>query len=641
MSKVSRSAITGFGLACLAATLAWLCTDYVAVLREGTLLLDDFRLAYFAEPFDQRKDIVILAINEDTLAQLPFRSPIDRRMLADLVRELGKRNVQAIGIDVIFDQPTTAADDSALLAALDRFAGPVVVAIGDESNGLTPRQLQFQSHYLAGRTVGLAGMLLTDGVVRHIYPGEHTADGFRPSFVSALAAEVGVHTPAAPQRLYFRRLDAAIPPIRNYPAHTLQVLPRDWFDGAIVLIGADLPNQDAFRTPLSVVGDALTMTGINIHGHALAQLLEGVEFPAVGRPMHAGILGLAALLGVALPFSRLRLPTKAVIGLGTVAAYWVFGFAWFAAGGMLVPILPATLSFGLAVAFGGAYARRHDQLEKRFIRNAFGRYVSPSIIERVLADPAKLVLGGEKREMSFVFSDLEGFTTLTEKLAPEAAVALLQEYLDGMLQIAFDFGGVVDRLVGDGIAVFFGAPTDQPDHAKRAVQCALAWDRYGEQFRQAQAAKGITIGITRIGAHTGSAVVGNVGSAERFHYTAHGDCVNTAARLESVNRHLGTRACLSKALVQHYPEAQVTPVGRLVLKGKTEDIECVTPVLDWPEQARTGYLAAYHLLDTDPAASTRSFAHLCEQFPQQRLLHFHLDRLRRGQTGTRIVLEAK
>jgi adenylate cyclase len=325
-----------------------------------------------------------------------------------------------------------------------------------------------------------------------------------------------------------------------------------------------------------------------------------------------------------------------------LAAYWSFGFAYFTAGGSLLPLLSPTLALSVALAFGIAYARRRDQLEKSLIRSAFGRYVSPQIIEQVLKDPRKLALGGEKREMSFVFSDLEGFTTLAESLPPEAALALLQEYLDGMLRIAFEHGGTVDRIVGDGIAVFFGAPLDQPDHAQRAAACALAWDRFCEVFRGThKEATGVSLGITRIGVHTGTAIVGNVGTAERLHYTAHGDCVNIAARLEGANRYLGTRVCLSAEVAAHSPQQKFVPIGRLVLKGRAQEIECVTVGHHLPEDLHDEYLVAYGLLEVDRGASEERFAMLARRLPSHGLPAFHWQRLKRGDRGVRIVLEGK
>ena len=181
--------------ACSRPALAWFGTRHVALLRQGALLLDDFRLAYFSPPREQRNDVVILTIDEATLSQFPFRSPINRRLVAELVQTLSQRKVRALGIDLIFDQPTNAEDDRALLAALDAFAAPAVIAIGDAANGLTPRQLAFQEQFLAGRNVGLAGMLMTGGVVRHIYPGELRPEGWQPSFAAALAMAVGREPP--------------------------------------------------------------------------------------------------------------------------------------------------------------------------------------------------------------------------------------------------------------------------------------------------------------------------------------------------------------------------------------------------------------------------------------------------------------
>src|SRR5262245_20513546 len=180
-----------------------------------------------------------------------------------------------------------------------------------------------------------------------------------------------------------------------------------------------------------------------------------------------------------------------------------------------------------------------------------------------------------------------------------------------MLKIALEFGGTVDRLVGDGIAVFFGAPAAQQDHRARAVGCALAWDRHSEAFRREQHAKGLELGITRIGVHTGSAVVGNIGTSERFHYTAHGDCVNTAARLEGANRYLGTRVCMSREVAAAHPPDDLVPVGRVVLKGKAAALDCVTFARTLPAAAVRAYRDAYALLEQNCDGSAALFMDLC------------------------------
>ncbi len=409
-----------------------------------------------------------------------------------------------------------------------------------------------------------------------------------------------------------------------------------------MLLGADLPNQDRFRTPLSVLGGAAsTMAGVEIHAQSLAQLLDGERYPAAATWIEVLILLAAAAIGCALPFTALSLPLKTVLGAVCVIGYTVLGFMWFAQGGVQLPLLGPAAAFFLAASFGSAYARHEDRTEKRFVREAFQRYVSPAVIEHVLSDPRKLVLGGEKREMSFLFSDLASFTSLTEEQTPETIVSLLQEYFEGMLKIALDHGGTVDRLIGDSIAVFFNAPAEQPDHAQRAVRCALAVDRFCEAFRAERRERGLPLGVTRIGVHTGTAIVGNVGSAVRFHYTAHGDAVNTAARLESVNKHLGTRVCISSDAARHCPEERLRMVGELVLKGKTRALRCVTPLDEGLESMVDDYLEAYVALEQEDPAAIELFAALHQKFPNDELIAFHLRRLARGERGSRIVLEEK
>ncbi|HEX6996558.1 MAG TPA: adenylate/guanylate cyclase domain-containing protein [Gammaproteobacteria bacterium] len=643
MTARGGSLLVGGALCLLAAALAWLGTRHVPLLREGTAWLEDLELAYFGPSGPQSERVVLVTIDEELLAELPFRSPISRALLTDILQALAAKGPAAVVIDLLFDQATVAEDDAALLRAMAEFPAPVVVAAGDAASGMTARQLEFQHRYLYGLRVGAAAVHTVDGVVRYLHPEEGDGPERMPSFVAAAAEALGVAPPAAPARIYYRaRADDGLPPIRAFPARGVEHLPRAWIEGRVVVLGADLPNQDRFRTPLSVLGGtSSTMAGVQIHAQALAQWLDGRRYPEAPWWLEAGLLLTAALLGFGLPFLDWSAGAKVALAAAGVALYWALGVAWFAAAGPQLPLLPPTAALLLAVSFGTAYARHGDRAEKRFVREAFQRYVSPTVIEHVLRDPGKLELGGEKREMSFLFSDLADFTSFAERNAPDAVVALLQEYFEGMLRIALDHGGTVDRLLGDSIAVFFNAPAAQPDHAARAVRCALALDRFCQAFRARRGAHGLPVGVTRIGVHTGTAIVGNVGSATRFHYTAHGDCVNTAARLEGVNKHLGTRVCVSLEAARHCPEELFRPVGTLVLKGRSAGLECVTPCDETTRHIRDDYLAAYAALARHDPRAAELFAALSRSAPDDPLIAFHRQRLQRGETGVRVVLEEK
>jgi adenylate cyclase len=230
---------------------------------------------------------------------------------------------------------------------------------------------------------------------------------------------------------------------------------------------------------------------------------------------------------------------------------------------------------------------------------------------------------------------------LVETLEPEVLGSLLNAYLTGMTDIVFANDGTVAKIVGDALHVLFGAPGEQPDHAARAVACALTLDAYAEVFRARCGEKGVTLGTTRIGAHAGPAIVGNFGGGRFFDYTAYGDTINVAARLEEANKQLGTRICVSAAIAEKVPKFFGRPVGDLMLRGKTEALRVFEPLR--PEQAddpgTASYLNAFAKLKTcDPGALAAFAAHVGKQ-PSDQLASFHLKRLLNGNTGVRIVMD--
>jgi class 3 adenylate cyclase len=273
-------------------------------------------------------------------------------------------------------------------------------------------------------------------------------------------------------------------------------------------------------------------------------------------------------------------------------------------------------------------------------RAHLSRYFSPNLANHLAENPETFELGGERRELTFLFTDLASFTALVEKLDPAVVVSVMNEYIGGVSAIVFEHGGTVDTVVGDAVHAIFGAPLEQPDHAASGVACALAVDAFACNFVEEKAGENIPIGITRIGVHTGSAIVGNFGGENYFHYTAHGDTVNTAARLETANKGLGTRMCVSADTVQNIPDFVGRPIGSLILKGKAKEIFAFEPL----DQNQTGserlneYLDAFEKLQDGDPGCLRAFAGYVSKYDNDPLANFHLQRLLAGQISTKISL---
>ena len=269
---------------------------------------------------------------------------------------------------------------------------------------------------------------------------------------------------------------------------------------------------------------------------------------------------------------------------------------------------------------------------------SLSRYFSPNLARSLAAEANALAPGGERREIATLFTDIAGFTPLVETLDPALLSSLLGAYFEALTEIVFEHDGTVAKIIGDAIHVLFGAPSDQPDASSRAIACALALDVRAEAFRAEWNARGVPIGVTRVGVHAGPAIVGNFGGGRFFDYTAYGDTINAAARLEAVNKQLGTRICVSAEAATRAGEFSGRPVGDLVLRGRAEPMRVFEPLS--PEEAASAHVDAYRqafakLEARDPLA-VAAFAALIGARPSDALAQYHLKRLLNGGLGARI-----
>jgi adenylate cyclase len=280
-------------------------------------------------------------------------------------------------------------------------------------------------------------------------------------------------------------------------------------------------------------------------------------------------------------------------------------------------------------------ARRRQSAAER-AHATLSRYFSPNIAERLANDASALDLCGQRREVAALFTDIGGFTNLVENLDPAVLSEMLNEYLAQMTDVIFAHEGTVAKTVGDAIHVLFGAPGDQPDHNTRAVACALALDECAEAFRARWAKRGVALGPTRIGVHTGPAIVGNFGGGRFFDYTAYGDTINTAARLEAANKALGTRICVSADVAERAEGFRGRPIGDIVLRGKTKALRTFEPLSEkaYADPATLSYAEAFRKIEKGDPAAISAFAALMGLKADDALVNFHLKRLLNGGSGT-------
>jgi adenylate cyclase len=345
----------------------------------------------------------------------------------------------------------------------------------------------------------------------------------------------------------------------------------DAVKGRIVMIGASAEGlRDVLITPL---GDE--RPGVHIHSEVIEQALAGETlFRAwdIMRPIEIGLAVFASLLLLVL-LPRMSAATGFGVWFALTAA--LFGGAYYAFSASRMLVDPVTPGLVLTAAFVPAFVVmfQQEQIARKFIRGAFGKFLSPLILDRLERDPSLLKLEGESREITAFFSDIRGFTSISEQLSPPQVTTMLNQYFTPMTRIVVDHKGLVDKYMGDGLAAMWNAPVDVYDHPRQAARAALAMlkslEKLNEGWRADKAMKlpEIKIGI---GLHTAEARVGNFGSEDHLEYSMLGDMVNLTSRLESLTKQYGVPIIMSADTRERVDDFAAVPLGAFTVKGRIE-----------------------------------------------------------------------
>lgn len=529
--------------------------------------------------------IVLVAIDDTSLSQIG-RWPWDRKIHGEIIDALSAAGVRAIGYDVNFPEPSDSLNDAALEGSL-RKAGNVVLPIEltihqerktlmfDRETVIAPLPALSTAAKATGHTNTPPD---ADGVVRRI-PLFVTAPD--TTLVTAFALQVlKIADPSYPaSAIPLDALSRAMvnfngPPKKNFDTISAVDLLRgtvrpETLKDKIVFVGstaADLHDDQLVPTSRGV-----PMPGVELHASVYDTLMTQRWLQAVPAGIQALLLVLLSLIvGLLLSVvrSRYSIPMLLVLWAGiVVGSFILFDHGW------IIDLFWVTLTLALVSAAVILERRVTADRERHELRSAFSRYVSGSVVEAILRDPQKLKLGGEKRRMTVLFSDVRGFTSIAETMSAEQLVDVMNTYLTRMTEMVFQQEGVLDKYIGDAVMAFWNAPLDQADHALRAIKTALSMQRALEEMNRADAfSNGLALKIG-IGINTGDMIVGNMGSEVRFDYTVIGDNVNLASRMEGITKEYGVGILISEATQQDAGERIVARrIDKVAVKGKKEPI---------------------------------------------------------------------
>ncbi|MBN1594327.1 adenylate/guanylate cyclase domain-containing protein [candidate division FCPU426 bacterium] len=606
LAKTSRAKMA-VSIALFMATL-FVVLDYFGfgITYENKMLDFRFMLREPAGPSLQDK-IVIVAIDDQTLNTLKLRWPWPRSVFARAIDNLSKAGARVVAFDMIFSEPSgkeLARQDQVLGSAIIRSRSWIVLGSKFYAKK-TPVGLE--TSYVApipkidpGKThVGYVNYWHDeDGIVRHAaLLRKHQGTLYQSFVLKILSRYHNIKEPGvilAEQQLTYGplkiRVERNAKLLINYRGGpgSFQIISFDnlldgevfkgllesgVFKDRIVLIGPTfLEAQDNHPTPYLRSGGGLT-AGVEIHAHVLDTIMQQKYFVQANWAARWSIFYLMALF-LALVGVRLRPGYSFLVLLAAIfiyggAASWLFmRLRWVLP--MFTPMFMLTIGTYLPVL---AYRLVTEERQSRFIKDAFARYVSPKVVEELVKNPEALQLGGKKQTVTVLFSDIRGFTSLSERLRPEQVVELLNEYFQTWTDIIFKYDGMVDKFIGDAVMAIFGAPVAHPDDPIRAVRAALDMKQALARLQERWRAEGKYTFNIGVGINTGEAIVGNMGSRQAMGYTVIGDTVNLASRLEGKTKDLEAFLLVSQRTYEEVKRlVAVREHAGIMVKGKAEPL---------------------------------------------------------------------
>ncbi len=512
-------------------------------------------------------NIIIIAIDDKSLQEIG-RWPWDRKVFASVIEKLS--SAEAVGLDVSFFEKSES-DSDALLASAFSNTGNVVIPVEYSDFKITEGSVVPASVLLPIPTFrnatdqGYINIISdSDGVSRAI---NLDLKGEFDSFAVKIYKK---YAPSGSFPYSSRFLINFIGPPNSFPHYPFSDIlngsySADEFKDKIVLIGATAPDlHDASFVPTS---EGAPVSGVEIHANILQTLITKnyLLHESYFSVIFSILLCSLIILFFVVKFS-IRISSSVVLLLNIfyiVAAIIIFDY------GIILNIIYVPLASIVCFSSLVSFFYILEQKEKKWISDAFSKYVAPEVVQQIIDNHEKLNLGGETRTITIFFSDIRGFTSISEALTAQQLVHLLNKYLTLMTDIVLDTKGVVDKYIGDAIMAFWGAPLDQPDHAFRAAHASLKMMNSLKEFQKVCVAEKLPHIDIGIGLNTGEAVIGNMGSYERFNYTAMGDTINLGSRLEGVNKQYGTNIVVSDATRDLIKSKYLTrKIDSITVKGK-------------------------------------------------------------------------